>query len=163
MALRLLSDQKRMFWAFEKGIFQFLAKFRMTKLKPDKNLPFRSLQNYLNQNLVIGSFLENGVEATMSSTMNVVSLWKGHFSVFCKFLSHEVQTVFCESEVKRSKLLKSKFGYRKLLKKWFWSYLEHKNECCERLKSEFFSFLQIFEWRSWNHFLGKWGKAFKTI
>ena len=58
---------------------------------------------------------------------------------------------------------KAKPGHRKLLRKWFWSYLELKTECSERLKRAFFSFLQIFEWRSWNRSLGKWGKAFKTI
>ena len=152
-----------MFWAFEKSVFQFFANFWATKLKLFSGKVRQSVQNYLNQNLVIGSFLENGFEATLSSTMIVVSVWKGHFSVFCKFLSHEVETAFRESEAKRSKLFKSKFGYRKLLRKWFWSYIELKNECSERLKRAFFSFLQIFEWRSWNHFLGKWGQAFKTI
>ena len=33
-----------------------------------------------------------------------------------------------------------KFGYRNLLRKWFWSFLELKNQC--------FSFLQISDWRS---------------
>ena len=45
----------------------------------------KSVQNYLNQNLVIGSFLENDFEATLSLKTNVLSVWKGHFSVFCKF------------------------------------------------------------------------------
>ena len=49
--------------------------------------------------------------------------------------------------------LKHISGDRNRLRKWFWSYLQLKNECSERLKRSFFSFLQIFEWRSGNHFL----------
>ena len=109
----------------------------MTKLKPFSGKVRQSIQNYWNQNLIIGSFLENGFEATLSSKTNVVSVWKEHFSVFCKFLSDEVETIFWESEAKRSELFKSKFGHRKLLRKWFWSYLELKNECSERLKRAF--------------------------
>ena len=141
MVLKLLWAQKRMLWAFEKWIFQFFANFWVTKLKPFSGKVRQSIQNYWNQNLIIGSFLENGFEATLSSKTNVLSVWKEHFSVFCKFLSDEVETIFWEREAKRSKLFNSKFGYRKLLGKWFWSYLELKNECCERLKSAFFSFL----------------------
>ena len=132
-------------------------------LKPFSGKVKQRIQSYLNQTLVIGSFLEKGFEATMSSKTNVLRAWKEHFSGFCKFLSGKIETIFWESEAKRSKLFKSKFGHRKLLRKSFWSYLELKNECCERLKRAFFSFLQVFEWRSWNHFLGKWGKAFKAI
>ena len=163
MVLKLPRARKRMFWAFEEGIFRFFANFWVTKLKPFSGKARQSFQNYLNQDLVLGSFLENGFEDTLSSKMNVLSVWKGHFSVFCNFLSSEVETLFWESEAKRSRLFKSKSGHGKLLTKWFWSYLDLKNECSEYLKRAFFSFLQIFEWRSWNHFLGKWGKAFKTI
>ena len=138
-------SKTRMFWAFEKGIFQFFANFWVMKLKPVSGKVKSRVQNYLKQNLVIGSFLESGFGATLSSKTNVLSVWKGHFSVFCKSLSDEVETSFSESEVKSSKLFKTKFGHRKLLRKWFWSYLELKNECSERLKRAFFSFLQIFE------------------
>ena len=121
------------------------------------------LQDNLNSKLVIGSFIENDFEATLSSQTNVLSVWQGHFSIFCKVLSDEVETVFWESEAKHEQLFKSKFGHRKLLRKWFWSYLELKNECSERLKRAFFGFLQIFEWLSWNHFLRKWDKTSKTV
>ena len=152
-----------MLLAFEKCVFQVCANFWVTKLKPFSVKVSQSVQNYFNQNLVIGSFLENGFEATLTSKTNVVSVWKRHFSAFCQLLSDEVETIFWESEAERSKLFQSKFGHRKLLGKWFWSYLELKNECSEHLKRAFFSFMQIFEWRSWNHFLGKWGRAFKII
>ena len=163
MVLKLPWAQKRMLWVFEKSIFQFFANLWVTKLKPFSGKVRQSVQNYLNQNLVIGSFLENGFEATLSSKANVVSVWKGHFSVFWKFLSDEVETVFWESEAMRPNLFKSKFGHRKLPRKWFWSYLQLKNECSERLKKAFCSFSQIFEWRSWNRFAEKWGKVFKTF
>ena len=163
MVLKLPWAQKRMFWAFGKNIFQYFENVWVTKLKPLSGKVRQSVQNYLNQNSVVGSFLENNFEATLSSKTNVLSVWKKHFSIFCKFLIDEVETIFRESEAKRSKLFKSKFGRRKFLRKWFWSYLELKNECSERLKKAFFNFLQIFDWRNWNHFQGKWGKAFKTI
>ena len=163
MVLKLPWALKRMFWAFEKTIFQILANFWVTKLKPFSRKVTQSFQNYLNQNLVIGSFLENGFEATLSSKTNVLSVWKKHFSVFCKFLSDEVETIFRESEAKRSKLFKLKSGRRKLLRKWFWSYPDLESECSERLKKTYFSFLQIFEGGSWNCFLEKGGKAFDTI
>ena len=155
--------QKRIFWAFEKSIFQSFPSFWVKKLKPFSSKVRQSVQTYLNQNLLIGSFLENGFGATLSSKTNILGVWKGHFSVFCKFLSYEVETIFRESEAKRLRLFKSKFGHKKLIRKWFRSYLELKNECCERLKRAFFSFLQVFEWRSWNHFQGKWDKAFQTV
>ena len=163
MVLEQPWPQKRMFWAFEKSIFQFFANFWVTKLKPFSGKVRQSIQNYWNQNLIIGSFLENGFEATLSSKTNVLSVWKGNFSIFCKFLSDEINTIFWESEAKCSRLFKSKFGHRKFLGKWFWSYLELKNECFQRLKRAFFSFLQIFEWRSWNRFLGKRGNTAKTF
>ena len=97
----------------------------------------------------VQKLFKNGFEATLCSKTNVLSVWKGHFSgFFYKFFSDEVETVFWESEEKRSKLFKSKFGHRKLLQKWFWSYLKLKHESSERLRRAFFSCLQTFEWRS---------------
>ena len=154
MVSKLPWAQKRIFWVFEKSIFQFFADFWLTKLKPFSGKERQSVKIYSNQNLAMTTFLKKGFEATLSSKMNVLSLWNKHFSVFWKFLSGEVETIFWESQAKRSRLFKSKFGQRKLLRKWFRSYLELKNECSERLKLPFFSFLQIFEWRSSNRFLG---------
>ena len=50
----------------------------------------------------------------------------GIFPIFCKFLSDEVETVFWENEAKGSIVFKVKFGHMKLVRKWFWSYLEVK-------------------------------------
>ena len=141
MVLRLPWDQKRIFWAFEKGMLQFFANFWLTKLKPFSGKKRQSEVNYLNQDLVIGGFLENGFEATLRSKTNILSVWKGHASVFCKFLIDEVETVFWEKEAKWGKLFKSRFSHRRLLRKWFWGYLEIKNECSEHLKKETLSFL----------------------
>ena len=99
--------------------FQFFASFWLTKLKPFPGKVRQGVQNYLNQNLVIGSFFKNGFEATLSWKTNVLSIWKGHFSIFCKFLSDEVETIFWERETKRSKLFKLKFDHKELLRKWF--------------------------------------------
>ena len=91
MVLELPWTKKRIFRPFEKGIIQFVANFWVMKLKPFSGKIRQSIQNYLNQNLVIGSFLENGSEATLSSKTNVLSVWKGHFSDFFKFSSEEVE------------------------------------------------------------------------
>ena len=152
-----------MLWTFENTIFQFFANIWATKSKLFSGKVRQSIQNYSNLNLVVRTFLENGFWATLSSKTNLLSVWKEHFSVFSKFLSEKVETIFQQSEAKRSNLFKSKFAHRKLPRKWFWSYLELQNKYSGRLKRSFFSFLQIFEWRSWNHFQGKWGKAFKTV
>ena len=135
----------------------------MTKLKPSPEKTRQSLQDHLHSKLVVGSFFENGLEATLRSKANVLSIWKGHFSVFCKNSIDEVETVFWESEAKSGKLFKLWFGHRKLLRKWFWSYLELKNESSECLKRPCFVFLQFFQWRSWNCSLRKWDKVRQTI
>ena len=154
MVLKLPWAKKRMFWAFQKSIFQLFASFLVTKLKPFSGKERQIVQIYLNQNFGRRSFLENGFGATLSSKTNVMSVWKELFPVFCNCLSEEVETIFRESEAKHSKLFLSKFGHRKLLRKYFWSYLELKNEYFERLKRAFSSFLLIFKWGSSNHFLG---------
>ena len=152
MYLTLPWPQKQMLWAFGKGILQFFASFCVTKLKSLSRKVEQSVQSYLNQGFVIERFLENGFEATLRSKMNVVSISKGRFSFFCKFLSDEVETISWKSEPKRSKLFKSKFGHRKLLRKWVWSYLELKSEFLEPWVRAFYSFLQVSTWPSWNHF-----------
>ena len=106
-------------------------------MKPFAEKVRQSVENYLNQSLVIGNFLENCYEATFSSKANVLDLWKKHFSGFCKFLNDAIETIFWKSEAKHSKLFKSQFGYKKLPTKSFWSYLQLKSECSECLKRAF--------------------------
>ena len=137
--------------------------FWETKLKPFSMKVRQRVQNYLNQNLIIESFLENGFEAPLRSKTNVMSIWKGYISFFRKFLSGEVETTFRESEAKRSKLFKSKFRHRNLLTKLPRSFLEFHKQYCVCLNIAFLSFLQISYWGRWNHFLAKWGKEFKII
>ena len=89
------------------------------KLKPFSGKVKQNVQNYLNQNLVIGSFLENGFRGTFSEKPNVLSVSKDHFSAVGNILSDEVETIFWEGKGKRSKLFKLKFGHSKLLRKCF--------------------------------------------
>ena len=74
-------SSKWIFWTFDKGIFQFFAKFWVTKLKSFSGKVRKSVQNYLNQNLVIRTFLENGFGATLSSKTNVM-FWAFEKSIF---------------------------------------------------------------------------------
>ena len=147
----------------KRAFFSFFANCWATKLKPFSGKVRQNVQDCLNPNLGIGSLLENGFERILASKTSFVGVWKGHFLVFWRFLSDEVETIFWKTKRKRSKLFQSKFGHKKLLRKCLWSYLQLKNECCECLKRAFSVFLQIFHWRSWNHLLGRWGKAFKAI
>ena len=163
MVLKLPRPQKRILWVFEKAIFQFFANSWVTKLKPFSGKMRQSAQDYLSQNLAIGCFFGDSFEVALTSKMNVVSVLKEYFSVFCKFLSDEVENILRESDAKRSKLLKSKFGHRKLLRKWFWSYLSSKADFVSVWTGHFSVFWKFLQWGSWNHFLGNWGKAFKSI
>ena len=74
MVLMLPGAQKRMFREFEKGIVRFYANFSVKKLKTFFGKVRQSVQNYLNQHLVIGSFSENGFEAILSSNANVLNV-----------------------------------------------------------------------------------------
>ena len=65
--------EKRMFWAFEKVIFQIFGNISVTKLKLFSGKVRTTVENCLNQSLSIESFLESGFEANFSSKMNVVS------------------------------------------------------------------------------------------
>ena len=134
-----------MLWIFENAIFTIFANFwaaKSTKLFSGKVR--QSIQNYLNQNLVIGIFLENGFGASLSSKTSVVSVWKRHFTIFLKCLSDQVETIFWQSEAKCSNLFKSNFGHGKLLRKWFWRYIKLKNQCSGRLKRAFSVFCRFF-------------------
>ena len=160
MVLKLPWAQKLMFWAFQKSNVQF---FGNLWVKPFSGKVRQSILNYLNLILLIWSFLENSFGAILSSKTNVLTVWKEHFSFFCKHLSDEVETILWESEAKHSKLFRSNFRYMGHLTKWFWGNFQLKNEWSECLKRAFFTFLQTFEWRSWKHFLVKWGKALKLL
>ena len=99
-------------------MFLFFVNFSLTKLKPFLEKFKQSVQSYLKEYLIIGSFLENDFRGTLISKTSVVSVWKDHCSVCSKFLSDKVETTLWEGEAKRSTLSKSKIGHRKLLRKW---------------------------------------------
>ena len=61
-----------------------------------------------------------------STKKTVLSVSKEHDSAVCKFLCDEVESICWEIKAKRSKLFKSKFGHRKLLRKCFCIGLELK-------------------------------------
>ena len=138
--MEIFSAQTRNFWAFEKSVFQFFANFSVTKLKPFSGKLSGNVQNYLNQNLVKGSLPGNGFKNILSTNTNLLHVWKEHFKVFSKSLSEKGETIFGQSEAKRSKLFKSKSGLTKLPKKWFWRYLELKSKCFKRLNRAFSCF-----------------------
>ena len=72
MVLKQSWSQKRMFWAFEKVIFQSFANIWERKFESFSAKVRESIENCLNQKLAIGNFLGNGFEATLSSKKNVL-------------------------------------------------------------------------------------------
>ena len=152
-----------MFWAFEKSIFHFLASFWVKKLKSFFEKVRQRLENYLNQNLGIGRFLENGFEATLNSKTNVRSFENSIFWFFISFWVTKVKPFF--GKVRRSikNYLNQNLVTGSFLEKGFEDTLISKTNVLGVYKEHFFTLLQIFQWQSWDHFLEKWGKAFKTI
>ena len=133
-----------MLWIFENAIFTIFANFwaaKSTKLFSGKVR--QSIQNYLNQNLVIGIFLENGFGASLSSKTSVVSVWKRHFTIFWNVwvtklkpfsgkVRQSVQTYLNQNLVTGSFLeygfgatLSSKTNVLSVWKKHFSSFLQH--------------------------------------
>ena len=125
MVLKRPWDQKRMFWAFGKGNFQFFCSFWVTKLKPFSGKVRQIVQNYLNQNLVIRSFLENGFKVILNSKTNVLSVWKRHFSAFLQIFDWWVETVFWERETVLWKVFAQVCFVWGFLENTFQSLLDH--------------------------------------
>ena len=135
----------------------------MNKLKIFLGKARESILNCVNPMLHIKNILENGFKTALRSKADeLLNLWKRKFSGFCTFLSHKVETAYCESKTKRSKVFESKTGHGTHFGKWFRSN-PVKSELCEPLKRTLSGFLQIFEWQSWNHFQEKWGKTSDAI
>ena len=132
-----------MFWAFQKSIFQLFANFWVTKLKPFSWNVRQTIQNYFNQTLVIGNFLENGFEATLSWKANVLSAYKCHFSVFSKALRDKVPTFFSKPERKRSELSKSNLVIWTFLKNDFEATLSSKRSVVSVWKGHFSVFVHF--------------------
>ena len=139
----------------KRAVFSFFANCWVTKLKPFSGEVKQNVEDCLNQKLGIGSFLENDFERILGTKTSFVSVWKGHFLVFWRFLSDEVETIFWEIKRKRSKLFQSKFGHKKLLRKCLWSYVQLKNECCECLKRAFSVFFANFSLKKLKPLFGK--------
>ena len=63
MVLKLAWAQKRMLWAFEKGMFQFFAKFLVTKLKPFSGKARQCCKSFLHKVCFVGNLLENAFQS----------------------------------------------------------------------------------------------------
>ena len=118
--LKLSWSKKRMFLPFEKDIFQCFENFWLTKLKPFCGTLAQSVQNYLNQNLVIGSLVGKGFENILSSNTIFLNVWIDHFSIFASHWVTKLHPVFGKvtQSVEKFEL---KAVHRKPPRKWFWS------------------------------------------
>ena len=146
MVWKLPWAQEQMFWAFGKTIFQFFAKFWVAKLKPFSGKARQSAKIYLNQNLGIRTLLENNFWTNVELKNECCEPLKRAFFSFLQLFERRSWNHFLGKWSNVLKSIQIKFGHQNLLRKWFWSNLEHKDECCNVLKRVFFSFLQIFEW-----------------
>ena len=132
------------------------------KLKPFSGKARQSLQDQLNSKLVIVSFIGNGFEVTMSWKTNVLRVWNGHFSVFCNIWVRKLKPFSRKVRQNVQNYLNQNLVIGSFLENGFATTLSPKANVLSVLKRAFFNFLEIFEWRSWNRFLGKWDWAFKT-
>ena len=76
---------KRILLGFYQSIFHFFPRFWVMKLKPYFRKVRQSFQNFLNQNLGIRNFLENGFGATLSSKRMFWAFEKSIFQFFARF------------------------------------------------------------------------------
>ena len=154
MVLRLLWTQKQMFWAFEKGMFKFFVKFWVSKLKPFSGKawqPSRPSKFKVGDRKLFRTWFWSNLEIKHEFSEHL----KMDIFNFLQFLGDEVEAIFWESEAKHRKQLKTKFGHRNFLRKWFLTFFELKNQYCGRLKIALFKFFAIFWLTKLQPFSGK--------
>ena len=117
----------------------------MKNLKPFAGKVTQSVQSYLNENLVIGSFLENGFEATLSSKTKVVSLWKGHFQFFANFWVMKLKLFSGKVMQSVQNDLNQNLVIRSSLEKDFGTTLRPKTRVVSVWKEHFSVFSKLFQ------------------
>ena len=117
----------------------------MTNLKPSSGKVKESIQRYFNQSIVIRSYLENDFEATLSSKMNIVNVWEGHFTVVCKFLRDQVDILSRKLKQSVQSYLNQNLVIESFLENGFEATFSSKTNVVSVSKRAFFNFLQIFE------------------
>ena len=144
MGLKLPWAQKRVFGTLGKGILQFFAGFCATKLKPLLGKVKQSIQNYLNQNLIIRSSLQNGFEANLSSKRNLLSLWKGILQFFASFCVTQLKSL--SGKVKQSvrNYLNQNLVRERFLENGFEASLSSKTNVVSVSKRRFSIFCKFF-------------------
>ena len=148
MVLKLPEGEKQLLWAFKCNIFHFFVNFRGMKLKPFSWKENQSLQNRFILKFARGSILEIGFEVSLKTKKNVLSVWIWSFLFWKCFWGKQGKVQNC---------VNPKLDIENIF--CFWNYLKVKSRCSEPLKVAIFSFLQIFEWWSWNCLLWKQNKV----
>ena len=100
----------------------------MKKLKPFPEKVRQNIKNRLNQNLVEGTFIENGFEDSLSSRTNIMGVWNQNFLVFCKFLIEEVETILWEARWSKANYLNHNLVKRSFLENGFETTLSSKTK-----------------------------------
>ena len=130
MVLKLSWDQKQMFWIFENDIFQFcgfLSDEVETVFWESKENPSRPFTSRVGQRKLFRKWFETN----LSSKGNVFNPWTCYFSALQRFERPSWKG-------KPSRPFSFKVSHSKHFRKWFWSYLEVKKECCEHSKKNAF-------------------------
>ena len=155
MLLMLPRAQEPILWAFENCIFYFFCKFLIDEVETIFWNIEAKCSKLFKSKFSLWKFLRKWFWNDLELKNKCSEYLKRAFSVFCKFLRGEIETVFWQREAEPSRPIKLKDGYRKLFRKWFWSDLEIKSRIFWAFGKGNFHFFAIFVWRSWNHFLGK--------
>ena len=138
--------------------FFIFANFWVTKFKSFSKKTRRSFQDHCSFEALYKMVQKLTLEATESPEHLKIA-----FFTILPIFKWPSWSSFCGKWGKLISTFSTQVVHKKYFRKRFWSYLDVKTECCEPLKMSFFSFLQSFEWQSWNRFLGKWDKAFKPV
>ena len=143
--------------------FSVFCKFLSDEVETILGKDTQSVQNYLNQNMGIRTFLENGFRATLSSNSIVGGVWKKFLQLFVSFWVTKFKLFSGKLRQRVQDYLNQCLVIWSFLQNAFGATLSSKTNVLIARKKALFSFLQIFWWQSWDRFLEKWGKELKSI
>ena len=117
----------------------------------------------LNPKLIIERILENHLKLCLGQKRIFWTFEIGIFYYFADFWVAKLKAFSAKARQILQNSLNPNLITRSISENNFEATLKSKNNSSECLKMAFFTILVIFEWRSWNCFLGKRSKAFKTV
>ena len=155
---------RKLFWRYLKVKNKCSERLKwVTKLKRFSGKASQSVQDYLNQNLVVGASWKMVLKLPWSQKRILRAFEKSIFQFFADFWVMKLKPVSGKVRQSIESYLNQYLVIGSLLENGFEANFSSKKKCCERLKRACFNFLYVFHWQSWNDFWRKLGKAFKAI